>query len=428
MENIPLVPFGKYKGKPVTEFLADKNYVSWAKQQGLFEKFTINNINIVQQSSNQDSPTPEHNKFQNLFLEECFRSTFVDKYIEFKKQFEKLYENQDFIKYFGESKFNITTSVIFETLHTNWDVLLSVHFSDIKSDETEVYKIFRQEQDLIHDQKIHDFEIEKSIRDTIYEEYLVKFEEGIDGVMREWEKNIMSLRKLECNDKKCRETNHMTFHDVRMCHNVYCSIYQNQKYRQPREKPLENGYELTYYDHDKMFVSGYSCRDDNFERNHTNYLENYEKTINEIFYKNRKIFYKNMFGSLTGIECYDIDDNFNYGQSYDSSRCTSYRIVMSGFSIACELKPTIGDEYPCILRKFKEQRDKTRKSKHDATYYILAFQNLTAETVSYVQLQEIFNDIPILMINEDEESMRSRLAKLENEKLGLIQKISTLCN
>lgn len=426
MENIPLVPFGKYKGKPVTEFLADKNYVSWAKQQGLFEKFTINNINIVQQSSNQDSPTPEHNKFQNLFLEECFRSTFVDKYIEFKKQFEKLYENQDFIKYFGESKFNITTSVVFETLHTNWDVLLSASFSDIKSDETEVYKIFRQEQDLIHDQKIHDFEIEKSRRDTIYEEYLVKFQEGIDGVMRKWKKNIMSLHRFECNDKKCNK-NHQNFHDVHLCYDVYQTFSNQNKYRQPREKPLENGHELKSYDHDKMFVSCYSWIDD-FESKHTNYLKNYEKTINEIFYKNRKIFYKNMFGSLTGIKCYDIGDNFYDSQSYD---CTSYTISINSFSIACELKPTIGDEYPCILRKFKEQRDKTRKSKqHDATYYILAFKNLTAETVSYVQLQEIFkqSDIPILMINEDEESMRSRLARLENEKLGLIQKLSTLCN
>ena len=58
-------------------------------------------------------------------------------------------------------------------------------------------------------------------------------------------------------------------------------------------------------------------------------------------------------------------------------------------------------------------------------YYILAFQNLTSETVSYVQLQEIFeqSNIPILMINENEESMRSRLEKLENEKLKLIKKL-----
>ena len=416
MENIPLVPFCKYKGKPVTEFLADKNYVSWAKQQGLFEKFTINNINIVQQSSNQDSPTPEHNKFQNLFLEECFRSTFVDKYIEFKKQFEKLYENQDFIKYFGESKFNITTNVVFETLHTNWDVLLSVSFSDIKSDETEVYKIFRQEQDLIHDQKIYDFEIEKSRRDTIYEEYLVKFEEGIDGVMREWEKNIMSLHRLECTPfSKCKQK-HETFHDVTICHDVYYKICNDKKYTQPREKPLENGYKLNYYN-EYIFVSGYYDKDD-FESKHTNYLENYEKTINEIFYKNRKIFYRNIF------------DNYLKSWYFDNITISSCTISLKSFSIACELKPTIGDEYPCILRKFKEQRDKTQKSKYDATYYILAFQNLTAETVSFFQLQEIFkqSNIPILMINEDEESMRSRLAKLENEKQMLIQKLSTLCN
>ena len=28
----PIVPFGKYKGKPITELLADTSYVNWAKQ------------------------------------------------------------------------------------------------------------------------------------------------------------------------------------------------------------------------------------------------------------------------------------------------------------------------------------------------------------------------------------------------------------
>lgn len=415
MENIPLVPFGKYKGKPVTDFLADKSYVSWAKQQGLFEKFTMN-INIVQQSINQDSPTPEHNRFQNLFLEECFRSTFVDKFINFKKQFEEIYEDQDFIKYFGESKFNITTSAVFETLHTNWDVYLRIDFSYIKSDETEVYKIFRQEQDLIREQKIRDFEIEKSRRDTIYKEYLVKFEEGIDSVTREWEHNIYSLYDLECCDKKCRKS-HIKFKDLRLCYDVYTDVHNDKKYTQPREEPLKNGYKLKYYDHNPdMFYTSY-CETDTFESEHNNYLENYEKTINKLFYENRKKIYRSMFGSLTGIKCWDIDDG--------DITINSCKICLKSFSIACELKPTIGDEYPCILRKFKEQRDKTRKSKHDATYYILAFQNLTAETVSFFQLQEIFkqSDIPILMINEDEESMRSRLEKLENEKQMLINRI-----
>ena len=71
-QSLPIVPFGKYKGKPITEFLADKNYVEWCKNQpGMLEKNPIiYNIIVNQQitPNNQTSKTPEHNKLQNLFL------------------------------------------------------------------------------------------------------------------------------------------------------------------------------------------------------------------------------------------------------------------------------------------------------------------------------------------------------------------------
>ena len=93
----PIVPFGKYKGKPITELLADTSYVNWAKQNGLFEKFTMN-INIVQQSVvNQDSPTPEHNKFQKI-------QNIKDEIIE--TQNTKYYNTHDDNDYYGYSNFN----------------------------------------------------------------------------------------------------------------------------------------------------------------------------------------------------------------------------------------------------------------------------------------------------------------------------------
>jgi len=38
-ESIPLVPFGKYKGQPVTTLLNDTKYLEWCKQQEWFQKF-----------------------------------------------------------------------------------------------------------------------------------------------------------------------------------------------------------------------------------------------------------------------------------------------------------------------------------------------------------------------------------------------------
>ena len=69
IQPLPLVPFGKYKDKSVTELLADKNYVDWLKKQSWFsEKGPIYNI-VVNQTINttNNSKTPEHNKLQNLF-------------------------------------------------------------------------------------------------------------------------------------------------------------------------------------------------------------------------------------------------------------------------------------------------------------------------------------------------------------------------
>ena len=73
MEIEPNVPFGKYKGQPITTLLKDTNYLEWCKQQEWFKKFPIvYNICVNQTIINQteNSKTPDHNKMQNLFLEE----------------------------------------------------------------------------------------------------------------------------------------------------------------------------------------------------------------------------------------------------------------------------------------------------------------------------------------------------------------------
>lgn len=67
---LPIVTFGKYKGKPVTEMLADTKYVEWCKQQKFFKNHTtIYNICLDQTIGSQPSKTPEHNRMQNLFLD-----------------------------------------------------------------------------------------------------------------------------------------------------------------------------------------------------------------------------------------------------------------------------------------------------------------------------------------------------------------------
>ena len=71
--ELSIVPFGKYKGQPITELLSDVKYVEWCKKQEWFQKYpVVYNICVNQTitQSSQNSKTPEHNKLQNMFLED----------------------------------------------------------------------------------------------------------------------------------------------------------------------------------------------------------------------------------------------------------------------------------------------------------------------------------------------------------------------
>ena len=72
MNSLPIVPFGKYKGQPITSLLNDTKYLEWCKLQEWFQKFpVVYNICVNQTlaTNNQNTKTPEHNQIQNLFLE-----------------------------------------------------------------------------------------------------------------------------------------------------------------------------------------------------------------------------------------------------------------------------------------------------------------------------------------------------------------------
>lgn len=148
-ESIPLVPFGKYKGKPITDLIADTSYVDWCKKQDWFKNFpSVYNI-VVHQTfqTNTNSKTPEHNKIQNMFLKDDFQNAVLSHLHDLSHDgitnlLNKIYSNKGYIKYFGNqtidvSKFNYINSkkkIEFEAIY-NWDVILecSISSPNIKS-------------------------------------------------------------------------------------------------------------------------------------------------------------------------------------------------------------------------------------------------------------------------------------------------------
>ena len=87
-QTLPLVPFGKYKGKPITELLADTRRVNYYKDTGILQKYpSVYNICVNQTitTNNQSSKTPEHNKLQILFSDNKINTIKLIRRILFNK-------------------------------------------------------------------------------------------------------------------------------------------------------------------------------------------------------------------------------------------------------------------------------------------------------------------------------------------------------
>jgi hypothetical protein len=153
MDIEPIIPFGKYKGQPITTLLADTKYLEWCKQQDFLKNYPIvYNICVNQTivNQNENSKTPEHNKIQNLFLEEENQNRLIDLLFKAtKNKFNKINEgfnHKDYSEYFQGSKKNSMTfhqlfkiKVEFETKY-NWDILLQIKNGSIVVEFKEEYK------------------------------------------------------------------------------------------------------------------------------------------------------------------------------------------------------------------------------------------------------------------------------------------------
>src|SRR5689334_13228159 len=64
-----IVPFGKYKGRPVEEMLADPSYMAWLESQPWFrEKFA----HLSRSATDETQSTPEHNRLQAMFVDDIY--------------------------------------------------------------------------------------------------------------------------------------------------------------------------------------------------------------------------------------------------------------------------------------------------------------------------------------------------------------------
>jgi hypothetical protein len=120
--SIPVVPFGKYKGQPVTDLMADSKTLQWYMDTNYLQKYPqIYNICVNQTiQTNNNSKTPEHNKLQNKFLDD----ENVKKFIKHNYNLPKYVHKEILFDVKFEGKFNwdlIIEGIQYFLCKCNWD-------------------------------------------------------------------------------------------------------------------------------------------------------------------------------------------------------------------------------------------------------------------------------------------------------------------
>jgi len=73
-----IIPFGKYKGKPVEVLAQDKQCLEWLTAQSWFIERYRDIHTLIVNNFQESSETPEHNKIQALFTDKSFCSAFAN--------------------------------------------------------------------------------------------------------------------------------------------------------------------------------------------------------------------------------------------------------------------------------------------------------------------------------------------------------------
>ena len=121
-----IVPFGKYKDKPVEILAADKEYLEWLLSTNWFKSKYEPIYNIFINNFQQHVDTPEHNKLQIKFLDKDYRLRFAyalagDRIFEYTKVKMDQYFNEameQMVKFFEKEYentiVNLNNSISFE--------------------------------------------------------------------------------------------------------------------------------------------------------------------------------------------------------------------------------------------------------------------------------------------------------------------------
>lgn len=470
-EELPIVTFGKYKGGPVTELLADTNYVNWLKLQSWFSNHkVIYNIVVNQTLTNttDNSKTPEHNRLQNYFLDNSNRKKILkhlmkNRQIHFDK-INNLLKDPDIIRCFGENKitdFYPSSTVQFEEKY-NWDVVMNLKRSEWHKFESNLEielsnKIRYKEQYDIEKTEIYNNEI-LLINELIdnFDKFRLESENWInllqnninahdESLIRRHERAHTHGGVFETDRDYSDDENedNEDYHIVEKRFNVIsCGLLKLWFIKILREKCFYGFEELFFptipreiVDKSILLINLVAqieklkdkCCEINFrlfsffrdraldvwlnreivmkvkQIYENDYNDNYENNFNKHYAEYRLKYFKDI------ISKYDIDSNTIDIYKLENQYIIGVNVGAKGDGgsekvLFFEIKPLLGDDYPNVLRKLRNQIELTSKNNENNRWgftnrhYYLIIESFTAQSTSKEQLIDIFKQANIKIL------------------------------
>lgn len=453
--SLPIVKFGKYKGQPVTELCKDTEYIDWLKSQPNFQKTQPQIYNIIVNqtltSANVDAKTPDHNRLQNLFLEEDNRAKLIkcvlNPSLTPDKKLKSLCLDKDFIKTFGHilvpEQYNLTinSSVVFEGSY-NWDLnMYHKTYVDgitiLTVNEQDEYRKCREDYDKLHKELYSKFDVLIEYRKLLESDFLSYIQKRNEYTLLQ-ERIIVETFKADYNIYKERNPSNDDTHTslqekqrIKML--VENELTQNMElWDNMNPCPIDFTHELygpiiekiyskplaikrcvkTHYiklkpsDYEKCPAlkgkTHLECVDRlNFDRD--TFIRKHQEQYNDEqfekhYKKTREEYIKSI---LSKYKFYDVYVNVKPGEAIS---ITLGRIRYGNDKLYCELKPSLGDDYPCVLRKMTSQMRLTeielsKKSDDDDNgLYCLIVGQFQSECTTRQQLVNIFRQSNIRVV------------------------------
>ena len=465
----------------------------------------IYNLVVNQQiNPNRDEKTPKHNSLQNKFMEKEVQLQFTKNqitiYKKIQKELDELYSDEILKKCFDLTeapKFecNVDKSdVKFEGVF-NWDIIYSHEDTQslkiISNYENEINEkeIYKQEYNLkqkeIFDKKIHQFDLEiedKKNRDKIinnkYEEkckeypvelenYLINKEKNEQDIkINEKERNIFLKRESDfennklieiCKKFKINLVNYKQWGLYLDKDNSYTSDekeslkklvknelhkYMSEWYKENKKPQLVEKIKVPIIPTKSnvlLFWDTYEYVEKDKQKYEKEYNENYDKIFNSHYNNYRVKFYRDICKKyLKNIQYYEVS------QLENGQYTINIHVIHSKIKFYCELKPTLGEDWPRVLGKMRDQILLTRqhitgpapigsrpgtKPTLQNIKAVLIVENFEAESTNNSQLIEIFKQHDISLIFTQELFSDDKLIikpSYENNSLKLTEEIDRL--